>query len=154
MNRTLALWREAAVVHPDGSVPVRATRRIAAVVTAFAGTAHYAVIPEHRAEWWLLAVAFTLVGALQLGWGVLAWQVADRAVLAFGAALDALVLVGWAVSRTVGLPVGPHAGAPEPVGVVDLAAGAAELVAVVAIVATIALSAGGRGGQGVARGPA
>lgn len=149
MSWTLeAAERKAATTVPVAggeSGAARAARQLAAVATAFGGAAHYAAIPEHRAEWWVAATVFTLVGAVQLGWGVLAWRVADRALLALGAGANLLVLAGWLVSRTVGLPVGPHAGTPEPVGAVDLAAGVAEAVALAAIIAVVALSLRRRG---------
>ncbi|SCG57730.1 hypothetical protein [Micromonospora halophytica] len=116
-------------------------RRLAVVATALAGVAHYAVVPQHRAEWWVAAALLTLVGGLQLGWAVLAWRDGDRALLVLGLGGNVLVLAGWLVSRTAGLPVGPHAGEPEPVLATDLASVVAEVVAVAAITVGLALSA-------------
>lgn len=152
MTRALdASGREGvAAVSVSGRLDATGTtaRRIAAVTTAFAGAVHYAVVPEHRAVWWGSAVAFTLFGASQLCWGVLAWRAADRTLLALGFGGNVLVLAGWLVSRTVGLPFGPHAGAPESAGTADLAAVLAEAVAVTAITTAIALSVRRRGPAG------
>ncbi|MGB2567379.1 hypothetical protein ACPFP2_02825 [Micromonospora citrea] len=116
-------------------------RRLAVVAAALAGVAHYAAVPQHRAEWWVAAALLTLVGALQLGWAVLAWRAADRPLLLLGLGGNVLVLAGWLVSRTAGLPVGPHAGEPEPILATDLASVVAEVVAVAAIMVGLALSA-------------
>jgi hypothetical protein len=112
-------------------------RKLAAVATALAGAVHYAVVPEHRAEWWVAAVLFTAVGALQLSWAVVTWRTAGRGLLLSGLGINAAALGAWAVSRTSGLPFGPHAGLPESVGVADLACVLAEAVAVVAVAAAV-----------------
>lgn len=117
------------------------SRRLAAVATALAGAVHYAVVPQHRAEWWVAAVVFTVVGALQLGWGVVAWPAADRGLLLSGLGINAAAFGAWVVSRRSGLPFGPHAGAPESVGSADLACALAEAVAVAAVAAAVVLAA-------------
>lgn len=117
------------------------SRRLAAVATVLAGAVHYAVVPEQRAEWWVAGILFTAVGALQLGWGVVAWPAAGRGLLLSGLGINAAALGAWVVSRTSGLPFGPHAGAPESVGYADLACALTEAVAVVAVAAAVVLAA-------------
>jgi hypothetical protein len=81
---------------------------------------------------------FVAVAAAQLAWGAVALVRAPRWWLALGAVGNLLVVATWAVSRTVGLPVGEYAGITLPVGFADglataleagTAAGAAWLLA-------------------------
>jgi hypothetical protein len=98
-----------------------------------AGLVHAAVVREH----WGLSVAhgafFAVVALAQIGWGTAALA-RDRlpgARLVIAGNLAVVVL--WTASRTVGLPFGPGAGAPEAVGAADLGAVALELVLVAAV---------------------
>jgi hypothetical protein len=47
-----------------------------------------------------------------------------------GALGNALIAVTWVISRTTGLPFGPGAGEPEPVGIADVVSTAFELALV------------------------
>lgn len=90
---------------------------VAASLALGAGLIHFAAIETH-AEFAPFAAAFGLLAVLQLA---LAAGLLRRPDLV---RLPALVLhagvVGvWLLSRTVGLPVGPHAWLPEPVGTAD-----------------------------------
>jgi hypothetical protein len=102
-----------------------------------AGLVHLAVVHEHLAEWWLFGVFFVAVGALQVGWAVLALArdrvPAPRAI----AAVNAGVIVLWAVSRSVGLPVGPEQWTPEAVGLADVVCAALEVVVVGLLLAAV-----------------
>ena len=62
---------------------------------------------------------FVAVAAAQLAWGAVALVRAPRWWLALGAVGNLLVVATWAVSRTVGLPVGEYAGITLPVGFAD-----------------------------------
>jgi hypothetical protein len=85
-----------------------------------AGLVHLAVVQEHLEEWWLYGVFFAAVGTAQIGWA-LAALARDRAPLlrtvVFG---NLAVVVLWAVTRTVGLPVGPEPWAAEAAGRADV----------------------------------
>src|SRR3954451_18280781 len=80
---------------------------------------HTAVIAEHFTEWWaegafflaLSIVEGALAAALLLATGQRTCQAAVLASIA--------TIAVWAWSRTTGLPVGPDAGYPEPVGRAD-----------------------------------
>lgn len=99
---------------------VPAALRAAAVASVIAGVIHYAVIPEHRSEWWVYAVFFTLLGAFEFAWAALAWSGTERWVLWAGAAINILTLTVWTVSRTTGLPFGPDTASPEAIGTPDV----------------------------------
>jgi hypothetical protein len=102
-----------------------------AVASAGAAAIHFAVIDQHVAEYWLFGVFFVVVALAQLGWVVAVVSNPTRMVYVVGALGNALIAVTWVISRTTGLPFGPEAGEPEPVGIADVVSTAFE-VAVVA----------------------
>jgi hypothetical protein len=111
--------------------PPDALRFTVAVASAGAATIHFAVADQHFAEYLLFGVFFVVVGLAQLGWVVVALSNPTRGVYVIGAIGNALVVLTWVASRTAGLPFGPEAGEPEPVGTADVVSTAFELVIVV-----------------------
>ena len=110
---------------------------VAAVATAAAAGAHFAVAPEHFHEWWGFGTFFVVVGVAQLAWA------ASPSNAAIGIGGNTALVVLWALSRTTGLPFGPGAGTPEAIGPVDLASVLFQLTAVTALVAnSFALTSG------------
>ncbi len=69
--------------------------------------------------------------------GVLLYRRPTRALLGGGALINAGALLVWGVSRSVGLPVGPGEGGPEPVGLADSGVVAAELAMVLGFALTL-----------------
>ena len=102
---------------------------LAGVGSATAATVHLAVAPEHFRESSLYGTFFLLAAAAQVGFlGYLLGRPSRRVLLA-GLAGNGSLLVLWAVTRTVGIPVGPAQGEVERVGALDLTASLAELAA-------------------------
>ena len=99
-------------------------------LSAGAAVVHFAVAPEHFREDFWFGLFFVIVGTLQLGWGAAILAGESRRLYTVGAAGNAIVLGVWAVSRTTGLPFGPGAGIPEPIGLIDGVATAYESVIV------------------------
>jgi hypothetical protein len=91
---------------------------------------------------------FGVVALAQLAWGAVALVRAPRWWLALGAVGNLVVVATWAVSRTVGLPVGEYAGVTLPVGFPDALATALAAVVVVGAAALLIR------GRGPARSPA
>jgi hypothetical protein len=98
-----------------------------AVVSLGAAAIHFAVIPDHLAEWWAFGLFFAA-----LGWFQALWAVAhltrpsirlDRLAILVNLATVAL----WTWSRTFGLPIGPAPGMPEAIGAPDVMATILEL---------------------------
>lgn len=128
-----------AVARPAAERLVRA----AAALSLAAALIHASVIVAHFQEYWLFGVFFVAAALFQLGWGVAAWSSpADRRLLALGAGANLAIVLLWAVTRTVGLPIGPEPGEIEPAGLHDLFATADELAILLA--AGLVLVAGGR----------
>lgn len=112
---------------------------VLATLSAAAGAIHLAMAPAHLGESAVEGTGFLVAGWVQVG---LAVELARgnrlrRGVLGSVAALGAALIALWALSRTAGLPVGPHAGHPARVTVVDLTAVALELALVAGALALL-----------------
>ena len=103
---------------------------VAATLTG-AAVVHGTVVGEHLSEWAPAGLFFLFLVVLEAGLGVLALLGWSRSValLAIVSGLGTVAI--WAVSRTVGMPIGPaDFQVPEGVGVPDVVCGVLELVAV------------------------
>jgi hypothetical protein len=92
---------------------------VAASATAGSALIHFAVAPEHFAEWWGLGLFFVVCGQVQIGWALLLVRFRGRCMLAIGATGSLLLVLLWALSRTAGLPFGLDPGMPEPASLPD-----------------------------------
>jgi hypothetical protein len=112
-------------------------RSVVASTLLGAAVIHAAQAPSHLAEWWAAGVTFVALAAAQalLGGAAAAW--AERWVWLLAQVVSLAAIGLWALSRTVGLPLGPEAGEPEPVGRADLVA--VGLGAVTVLAATLLL---------------
>ena len=103
------------------SVPARArvddALFVACGLSWGAGLIHVVAAFEHVEEYALFAAFFAVLAPAQFAWGVLVYRRPERRLLVAGAIGSLLVVAVWAVSRTVGLPIGP--GQPEAVGAID-----------------------------------
>ncbi len=103
---------------------------LAAWLSFGAAAIHFAVIGEHFAEYPPYGVAFTVFAWFQVGWAVLYIVRRSRRLAWLAIAVNLGALLVWAVSRVVGLPIGPEPGTIEPVGPLDLLAGGLEIALV------------------------
>lgn len=95
-------------------------------LSMLAATAHVWMAPGHLQGWWGYG-AFHIAVALAQGlYGAVLLRRPARWVLLAGAAGNLVVLILWLVTRTSGMPLGPHAGDAEAVGFLDLACSLAE----------------------------
>jgi integral membrane sensor domain MASE1 len=84
---------------------------------------------DHAGHYWLFGVLFGVVALAQIGVAVALWRTdVPDAVLVAAAVVTVGVIAVWLVSRSVGLPIGPWAGAAERVGVSDAIVTITELV--------------------------
>ena len=68
------------------------------------------VVPEHIHQWFLFGVFFLGLGAFELAWAVALIVSPSRFILSVGLVASAATIALWAVSRTVGMPIGPEPG--------------------------------------------
>ena len=101
---------------------------IASVATAGSALVHFAVAPEHFAEWWGFGLFFVLCAEVQLGWALLLGRIRSNRMLAVGIAGSLALVAVWALSRTTGLPFGPEPGVPEEIGLPDVVSVVLELI--------------------------
>lgn len=93
-----------------------------ALAYAAAGGIHLAVGAQHLGLDRRHAAFFLLVGAWQLGWGILTRRRPSRTTHLLGAGGTLGLVIVWAASRTTGLPAFLGSAGPEPVGSLDLIA--------------------------------
>lgn len=124
-------------------------RLIASFALLGAGVIHAAQIQSHFREWGPAGVFFATVAALQLLCGASLLFGASKRVVVPSLGLSVVVAGVWAISRTIGIPLGPHAGVAEPLAVADLTALAFEVVTAGAL--TMVLLRRSRAGVAVSR---
>lgn len=90
-----------------------------AIVSVVAAVIHFAVAGEHFAEYWAFGVFMLVAAWLQLAWAVGVLIRPSRTLIAVGAVLNAVVVVVYLVTRTVGDVIGPTPHTVEPVGFGD-----------------------------------
>jgi len=126
-------------------VPLAAASRVyapaaqVALLSAGAAAIHFVVVSEHFEEWWVFGLFFAATAIAQLTWASLIVTRRSRLLTWVGVVGNAAIVALWIVSRTAGVPLGPDAGMPEPVGVADSVASAFE-VGIVAVGAWLAAS--------------
>ena len=101
----------------DEQIPTVAL--VAAALSVGAAVVHAIVTPPHLTQAVLYGVFFAALTVAQLGWAVLVVVHPKGWVLAAGAVGNIAVVALWAVTRTVGIPLGAAAGQREGVGVLD-----------------------------------
>ena len=108
--------------------------RVVAAATLLAAAALHALAAREHAGHWPTASQFFIALQLVQTWLGLALLLNLRTRTAARLALlvSVVTLVLWAISRTVGLPVGPDAGVAEPVARLDLAVALLEVLTIAA----------------------
>ena len=110
-------------------------RQVAVVLSAYASLLHNWVLPEHYQEWWGYGAFFLISAAAQAFYAGLLLLWPGGWTFRLGIVGNTAILVLYAVTRTLGVPLlGPNAGQVEPVGVPDLASAAAELGLVIVLI--------------------
>jgi hypothetical protein len=107
-------------------------------LSAVAGLIHGKAFIDHVEHYWLFGVFFAVLTYAQVLWAMQLYRRPDDRRLFQAVVVMSLGTVAiWIVSRGVGLPIGPWAGRPEPIGMPDAVASLDELVIVGVIVAML-----------------
>lgn len=113
---------------------------VAAFASIGAGSIHAAAIGVHS-EHQQAVIAFTIVAALQIGWGVLAFLFKGRALPIAGVVVNTVILGAWILAKTNGIPFVNGLEAAEDFQTTDGITAALTVVAVVgALVAVVGRS--------------
>ena len=91
-------------------------------LSAGAGAIHLSVASDHFHGYWLFGAFFVALGIGQVAWAALVAIHGPSRALLIAAIGNSVVVALWIVSRTTGLPLGSHPGAPEALGFPDLTA--------------------------------
>lgn len=115
------------VDHPAGLSPTV----YAAALSLVAALVHLWVAPGHFEVWWGYGAFFLAAATAQglLAVALLRWP--GQAVPLAGIFGNLAVVALYVVTRTSGVPIGPHAARAEEAGVLDMATTAVELATVV-----------------------
>lgn len=109
----------------------------ASALSLAAAMIHLWVFPQHLFVWWGYGI-FLLTTALVQGVyavAILRWSAPALALAGIGVNVSVVVL--YVFTRTAGIPLGPHAGEIERVGVLDMTATAAELALISALLSLL-----------------
>ncbi len=109
---------------------------IAAFASIGAGAIHAAAIGAHS-EHRQVVITFTIVAAIQIGWGVLALLYPGRLVTLVGAAANAVFFVGWVLAKTSGIGFIEGLEVAEKVQLADFVAAAFAVAAVMGAVVSL-----------------
>jgi hypothetical protein len=115
----------------------------AAALSLAAAWVHLAYMSSHFREWWAYGAFFLAVGA---GQALLALALIRRpapTIVLAGIAGNVAIIGMYVLSRTAGVPLGPHAHVAERAGAVDVGTTAAE-VALVGVLLVVLEPAGRR----------
>jgi hypothetical protein len=125
----------------------RRIEKFVGVCVVVSGSAHGLVTQQHFQEWWGYGVFFLATAICLIVFGLaLITDAIDarympgdvgrirRLMYALGAFGNASILGLYVLTRTAGIPLGPGSGSVESVGVVDVVAKTAELLAVAGLV--------------------
>jgi hypothetical protein len=102
-------------------------------LSVLTGWVHLAYVAPHFRAWWAYGVFFLVVGLGQglLGAALLRWPSAWVALAGIAGNLGVVVM--YVISRSSGVPLGPHAGVVEKATTIDLLTTGAEIVLVVVL---------------------
>lgn len=89
-------------------------------------------MPEHFKESYLYGTFFAVTAASQAAFALIIWLHAKPTFLRAGLAGNTAVVLLWAYTRLVEVPIGPGRGSTEEIGRLDIVATTAEVLIVVA----------------------
>jgi hypothetical protein len=118
------------------SVTIAPALAVAAMASIGAGVIHAAAIGVHS-EHKQAVIAFTVVAAVQLAWGIGALLTSNRWVVLAGAAANTAAFAGWVMAKTSGISFVDGLDVAEGVQFADFAAAMLAAVAVIGAIAAV-----------------
>ena len=102
----------------------------AALLSLVAGWIHFAYVSSHWDNWWAYGAFFLGSGAFQALFAPAMLKWPNRWTALVGIAGNLAIVGMYVMSRTYGIPAGPHTGVVEKATLIDLSCTAAEIVLV------------------------
>lgn len=99
-----------------------------------AGLVHLWMMPGHFSEWWGYGAFYLAVALIQGLFGIALLRWPGQRLAFFGVWVNLGIVLVYLISRTSGLPVGPHAGVVVEAGVLDMIATASEVGVIILLV--------------------
>ena len=110
---------------------------VAAALSFGTGYVHFAFAESHFQEWWGYGAFFVVAGNLQaLFAALLVWRPRAWYPLA-GIAGNLAIVVVYVITRTSGIPLGPHARVVEEAGAIDWVTTAGQVAIIAALIAML-----------------
>lgn len=106
----------------------------AAALSLTAAMTHLWATPEHLMLWWAYGAFFIATALAQGTYAVVLLRWPDTPLLLAGIWGNLSILALYVITRTSGIPFGPHAGSVEDAELLDLATAASELGIILALV--------------------
>ena len=123
---------------------IDSTLALVLALTWSAGLIHVVAAIGHLDGYAPFAVFFETLALAQLLWGVAVYRSPSNRLLWLGGLGSLAVVALWCISRTAGVPIGPHPWSPEPVGAIDAVCSADELVLAIVVFGRLAAGPYGR----------
>jgi hypothetical protein len=115
------------------ATPLFGRPEVVAALSFVAAGLHLAVLDPHIREWWAYGVFFLAAAVGQAALAVLILKRSPPWLVLTGIVGNVAIVGMYVLSRTNGPPLGPHAGRPEPAGLLDVTCAVAELGVIVAL---------------------
>jgi len=116
--------------HRTSTVRWSAAALVAAGLSLAAGWIHFAYVSSHWQNWWAYGMFFLVAGVFQALFApaMLKWPTRWTALVGIAGNLGIIGM--YVMSRTYGIPMGPHIGVVEKATAIDLGCTAGEIVLV------------------------
>jgi hypothetical protein len=116
--------------HRTQSVRWSAAALTAALLSLVAGWIHFAYVSSHWRDWWAYGAFFLASAAFQALFAPAMLKWPSRWTALVGIAGNLGIVGMYVMSRTYGIPMGPHTGIVEKASLIDLSCTAGEIVLV------------------------
>ncbi|MGH2554230.1 MAG: hypothetical protein ACRDHO_00740 [Actinomycetota bacterium] len=136
MNSRLLAERSAGAAEATGGSPTpwRTVARAGAIFTLIGSAIiHFSQVRIHLQEWGPAGATFLVLAGAELVLAATILVAASRPAYLVGIWVSQATILLWLLSRTVGIPFGPEAFVPEPIGKPDLTATTLEAITMVAL---------------------
>ena len=105
-----------------------------AALSLGSGAIHASVTSEHFHEAFIFGTFFLFASTAQAAWAIAILHRPTTTLLVVGAVGNAITIILWTLTRTIGLPAGPEPWHPEAIGPQDAISTILELVLVLSAV--------------------